>query len=200
MDTLVQNDDWIAVVRDKVLRYYHLYRPIDAKNYPPHVDLDWGQPIHEIAMSKHKGKLWYQLIAIGLTQWGHSRILEHIPDLLRACASLDGRNKVNASDYRLLIKLLLPIQLERYIVDTYGFEAGRVFNNNLYCILVELASFTYPSLLQICEDYKVSPITARRLIAEQTQWCFIDNDKGGMVVPTEQLKNIMEICGVNQKW
>jgi len=200
MNSLVQDDDWVAVVRDKVIRYYHLYRPTKPQNYPPHIDLKWGKPITEIALGKSKGKLWYQLVAIGLTQWGHSRILEHIPDLLRACASFDGRDKVNATDYRLLIKLLLPLQLERYIVDTYGFEAGRVFNNNLYCILVELASFRNPTLLQICEDYKVAPNTAERLIKEVSQWCYIKDDSPKKVMPTEQTQNMLDLCGAYQKW
>lgn len=200
MNTLVQNDDWIAVVRDKVIRYYHLYRPTKPRSYSPHIDLSWGKPLHMIGMSKHRGVLWYQLVAIGLTQWGHSRILEHLPDLLKASASLDGRDKVNVTDYYLLIKLLLPLQLERYIVDTYGFEAGRVFNNNLYCILVELASFGTPSLLQICEDYKVSPTTAERLIKEVAQWCWIKDNNNKKVLPTEQTTNILDLCGANQKW
>jgi len=200
MNSLVQDDEWISVVRDKVLRYYHFYRPTKPQSYSPHVELRWGKPLHEITLSKHKGQLWYQLIAIGLTQWGNSRILEHIPDLLRASASLDGREEVNATDYRLLIKLLLPLQLERYIVDTYGFEAGRVFNNNLYCILVELASFGNPTLLQICEDYKVSPTTAERLIKEVSQWCYIKDDSPQRVLPTEQTSKILDLCGVGQKW
>ncbi len=35
MNSLVQSDDWIAVVRDKVLRYYHLIRPFYPKPNPP---------------------------------------------------------------------------------------------------------------------------------------------------------------------
>lgn len=35
MQSLVADDDWIAVVRDKVLRYYHLIRPVEPKSYLP---------------------------------------------------------------------------------------------------------------------------------------------------------------------
>lgn len=35
MNSLVQDTDWIAVVRDKVLRYYHLIRPRKPKAYLP---------------------------------------------------------------------------------------------------------------------------------------------------------------------
>jgi len=35
LNSLIQSDDWVAVVRDKVMRYYHLIRPIKPKEYLP---------------------------------------------------------------------------------------------------------------------------------------------------------------------
>lgn len=200
LNTLVQNDDWVAVVRDKVIRYYHLFRPVHPQQYPPEVDIEWGEPLQQVAMSTYRGKLWYQLVSIALTQWSYARVQEHLPDLLKAGASLDGRIKVNVTDYHFLIKLLQPLQLERYIVTTYGFEAGRVFDNNLYCILVELASFGNPTVEQLCVDYKVSPRTAERLCETVQEWCWIKANSPKRVMPTEGAKEILDLCGVNQKW
>ena len=200
LNTLVQNDDWVAVVRDKVMRYYHLFRPLKPKQSLPEVYLNWGPQLNEVTMSRHKGKLWYQLVNIGLTQWSYARVIEHISDLLKACAVLDGRTRVNVTDYNFLIRLLQPLQLERYIIDTYGFEAGRVFNNNLYCILVELASFGDPSIEQLCVDYKVSPSTAERLCKEVEKWCWLKANSPRKVMPTDKAKDLLEIGGVNQKW
>lgn len=200
LNSLVQSDDWIAVVRDKVIRYYHLFRPLKPKQYIPEVSIEWGEPTQKVKLSKYRGKLWFQLVSIGLTQWSYARCQEHLPDLLRASASLDGRMKVNVTDYHLLIKLLQPIQLERYIVTTYGFEAGRVFDNNLYCILVELASFKNPTIEQLCVDYKVSPRTAERLIGTVQDWCWIKANSPRRVLPTDEAEHILDIAGVNQKW
>lgn len=200
LNSLIQSDEWISVVRDKVIRYYHLFRPRKPEREYPEVDVKWGAPLHEIIMAKRKGKLWYQLVSIGLTQWSYARVLEHLPDLLRSCAALDGRTKVNATDYRVLIKLLQPLQLERYIVKTYGFETGRVFDNNLYCILVEIASFKQPSILTIAEDYKVNPRTAERLCATVPEWCWIKANSPRKVMPTDRTKGILDLCGANQKW
>ncbi len=200
LNSLVQSDEWVAVVRDKVLRYYHLFRPRKPVRERPNIDVEWGAPLHEVTMAKRKGKLWYHLISIGLTQWSYARVLEHIPDLLRSCAALDGRTKVDASDYRVLIKLLQPMQLERYIIKTYGFETGRVFDNNLYCILVEIASFKKPTVLTVAEDYKVNPRTAVRLCGTVPEWCFVTSDKPKRVLPTERTKEILDLCGANQRW
>lgn len=35
LNSLVNSEDWVAVVRDKVLRYYHLIRPTKPKAYLP---------------------------------------------------------------------------------------------------------------------------------------------------------------------
>lgn len=200
IDALVKSDEWIGVVRDKVLRYYHLHRPLEPKSDPPEVHINWGKPITQVRISPHKGKLWYTLVGLGLSQWGYSRVLEHIPDLLKACAVFDGRDKVNITDYNLLIKLLQCLQLERYIVETYGFETGRVFDHNLYCILVELTSFGNPTIEQLCVDYKCSPQTAERLCKTVSNWCWIKGNSPRRVLPTDGAKSILELCGVNQKW
>lgn len=200
LNSLIQSDEWISVVRDKVLRYYHLFRPKMPRREWPEIDVKWGAALEEIELTGRGGKLWYQLVAIGLTQWSYARVLEHVPDLLRAAAALDGRNKVNSTDYSVLIKLLQPLQLERYIVTTYGFEQGRVLDNNLYCILVELASFKTPTILTIAEDYKVNPRTAERLIQTVPEWCWIKANSPKKVMPTDMAKEILDMCGVNQRW
>ena len=200
MQSIVGDNDWIAVIRSKVLRYYHLIRPVKPVQTHPSGKIDWGIPIQEVAEPRHHGKLWYQLVAMGLTQWGYGRVVEHMPMLLRACAALDGRTTVKPEDYSLLIKLLKPMQLERYLVESYSFEFGRTFNNALYCLMVELASHGEPSIETICEDYKVSPSTVLRIAQEQATWVWIKANSPKKLMPTEIMRNIFKTVGVNQKW
>lgn len=200
MQSIVADSDWIAVIRDKVIRYYHMIRPTAPKPFLQTPHLDWKIPIQEVMQSMYKGKLWYQLVAIGLTQWSYARVLEHLPNLLKACASLDGRTHVEISDFRLLIKLMKPMQLERYLITSFGYEAGRQFDNNLYCTLVELASHGDPPIETICEDYKISPSTAMRLLQSTPEWAWIKENSPKRAMPTEHTRNILKLVGVNQKW
>jgi hypothetical protein len=200
LNSLVQDEDWIAVIRDKVLRYYHLIRPVEPKAYIPTPKFEWGAPFAEVRPPKHYGKLWYQLITEGLTQWSYARCIEHIPALLKASAALDNRYHVEQADYQLLIKLLRPMQLERYILTSYGFEYGRTFQNDTYCLLVELASHGEPSVETICEDYKVSPSTVERLVLSSPDWCFIKANSPKKICAKEQTQKILNLIGVNQKW
>ena len=200
MQSLVRDDDWVAVVRDKVIRQYHLLRPAKPHKGLPNVTFDWGTPLEHVDEPKRTGALWYQLIAIALSQWSYGRCLEHLPMMLRATAALDRRDKCNSEDYRLLAKLMKPMQLERYIIESYGFEEGRTFNNNVYCLLVELATWGNPTLETIAEDYKVHPKTVERLAATAPEWCAIQPDSPKRLIPTEQTQNIFKAIGVNEKW
>jgi hypothetical protein len=200
MQSLVRDADWVAVVRDKAIRYYHTLRPIKPKKGLPNVKFDWGMNIDRVKEPPMKGALWYQLIAVGLSQWSYGRCLEHIPMMLKACAALDNRENVCAEDYRILAKLMKPMQLERYIIESYGFEEGRTFNNNVYCLLVELATWGNPTLETIAEDYKVHPKTVERLAGTAPEWCAIQPDSPKRLIPTEQTQNIFKAIGVNEKW
>lgn len=200
MQSIVGDNDWIAVIRDKVLVYYHLLRPINPKPLLKTPEINYSIPMQEVTQPQHKGKLYYQLVAIGLTQWSYGRVIEYIPRLLRACAALDGRTHVIQEDYSLLIKLLKPMQLQRYLITSFGFESGRTFDNNLYCILVELASHGSPSIETVCEDYKVSPSTVERLAQSSPDWCWIKVNSPKRICPQEQTTKILRLAGVNQKW
>jgi hypothetical protein len=200
MDSIIREDDWISVIRDKSLRYYHMIRPVDPQPMLKSIDLDWGLALQEVAEPKKTGKQWYQLVAAGLTQWSFGRVKEHLPPLLKACAALDNRTTVKTEDYKLLYKLMKPMQLERYLLTTYEFETGRVFEKNLNCILVELASHGAPSIETICEDYKCSPTTTIRIAQSLPEWCWIEAGNPKKLRPTEHAQNIMKIVGVNEKW
>jgi len=200
MQSIVGDNDWIAVIRDKALRYYHLIRPVNPKPMTSVPSIDYSTSLQEVALTPYKGKLWYQLVAIALTQWSYGRVIEHLPKLIRASAALDGRTHTQIEDYRLLAKLLKPMQLERTIITSFGFESGRLFDNNTYCLLVELASHGHPTIETICEDYKVSPSTVERLAQSAPEWCWIKSNSPRRLMPTEQTEKIFKTIGVNQKW
>jgi len=200
MDSIIGDSDWIAVIRDKSLRYYHMIRPKNPQPLLMNPNFSWGTPIQEVAPPKMNSKSWYQLVAEGLTQWSYGRVKEHLPKLLQATASLDNRTTVQNEDYKILYKLMKPMQLERYLVSTYEFESGRIFEKNLNCILVELASHGAPSIETICEDYKCSPSTTIRIAQSLPEWCWIEAGSPKRLRPTEYTQNIMKIVGVNEKW
>jgi len=85
-------------------------------------------------------------------------------------------------------------------LTSYGFEEGRNFQNNLYCVLVELASHGEPSIGTICEDYKVSPATVERILATMPEWVWVKTNSPRRAMPTDDTARVLEIIGANQKW
>jgi len=197
---IMQSDEWEAVIRDKTVRYYHLFRPLKPKRNPPRVQFDLGLPMEDVKTPKGRGALWYKMVRIGLVQWSYARVLEHCTDLLRAAAAIDGRRRVNASDYYTCIKLMKPMMLERFLMEKYAFEAGRVFQHNAFCILTELATHSDLTLDTVCVDYKVSPSTAERLIGTVSDWAFVLTNSPKRVMPTEYAKKVLRLVGVYDRW
>jgi hypothetical protein len=200
LNSLVGDEDWIAVVRDKTLRFYHLHRPRIPQDKPPHIEISWGKGLDEVQLKLKRGKLWYQLIAYGLVQWSYARCLEHLPAYLKAAAALDGRTKVEQQDYRLLIKLLKPMVMERYLMKSYGLEAGIIFEDDVYCLMTELATNPAVPIQTICDDYKVSPKTVERIVQEHPEYFWIKQDSEKMLMPTEHAKQILAAAGAYDKW
>jgi hypothetical protein len=200
MNSLVNEDDWVAVVRDKTIRYYHLHRPRRPKEEPPDVNIKWGPGIDEVQLKLRRGKMWYTLLAYGLVQWSYGRCLEHIPDLLKACAALDGRREVNRSDYKILLKLMKPMSLERYVIKSYGMESGRLFENDVYCLLTELATDEEVPIETICDDYKVSPQTIERIVQDHPEWFWIRKDSPKTLCATEFTKQVLRDAGAYERW
>jgi len=199
MNALVADEDWVAVVRDKTLRYYHLHRPRTPKEYPPAVSVEWGPSTEAVQLKLRKGKLFYQVLAYGLTQWSYARCLEHIPAYLKAAAALDGRTIVDTTDYRVLIKLFKPMALERYILKSFGMESGRLFQGDVFCLLTELATDPAVPIETVCEDYKVSPKTIERVVQDNAEWFWIKENSPKLLMPTDYTKKILNLIGVKHE-
>jgi len=195
MNALVADEDWVAVVRDKTLRYYHLHRPRKPHEAAPNIKVNWGVPTDTVQLKIRKGKLWYQILSYGLTQWSYARCLEHIPAYLKAAAALDGRSEVTTADYRLLIKLFKPMALERYLLKSFGMESGRTFQDDVFCLLTELATDKVVPVETVCEDYKVSPNTIKQVVHDNSDWFYIKENSPELLMPTEYTKKILTLIG-----
>jgi hypothetical protein len=196
MRSLVAEEDWVAVVRDKTLRYYHLHRPRIPKEQPPNVKIDWGPALSDVQFKLKRGKLWYTLLAYGLIQWSYARCLEHIPAYLKAAAALDGRENVTLADYRCLIELFKPMALERYILKSVGMESGRLFLDDVFCLLTELATDPAVPIETVCDDFKVSPKTVERVVQDNPEWFWIKNNSPKLLMPTDYTKAVLRTIGV----
>lgn len=195
---IYQYPEWESLISEKTLRYYHLYRPTVPNVNKPTLKVDWGIDIDLVRKPRHDLKLYPTLERIAGIQWSDARTLEHLDTLLRSVASLDRRQEVNNKDLQLLHKLMKPMVVERYIMHKTGFETGRWMDNNLAAVLVEFASWRNISIDRIARDYKISPSTVYRLLAEIRDWFKESEVKSKMLIPKPELKRILKEAGVER--
>lgn len=190
--------EWESLIQEKTLRYYHLYRPTQPNEDKPGFKVDWGIDIDLVKKPDHRYKLYLKLESIAAIQWSDARVMEHLNTLLRATASLDRRQTVDQRDFVLLYRLMKPMTVERHIMHKVGFEVGRWMDTNLAAVLVEFASWKHITIERIARDYKISPSTVYRLLADIKEWFKPSGTMGKRVDPKPELKQILKEAGVER--
>jgi len=190
--------EWESLIQEKTLRYYHLYRPTKPNVDKPTFEVDWGIDMDLVHKPRHDYKLYSKLEDIAGIQWSDARVLEHLDNLLRAAAALDRRLDVRNEDLVLLYRLMKPMTVERYIMHKVGFEVGRWMDTNLAAVLVEFASWRNISIERIARDYKISPATVYRLLAEIKEWFSATEPMTKKLVPKPELKKVLKEAGVER--
>lgn len=163
-------EEWDASIQDKVLRYYHLKRPLSPTLGLPDIKLPKGLDIDSVSDFEPdtSNKNWSKLVTLGDSQFSRARTKEHMKDMLKAIASLEQRKEVIASDYELLAHLLKPMAVENIVVVKEQLEGERCLDNNLLALLAEY--YTYGdeiALGQIALDYKLSLSQCYRIMSTQ---------------------------------
>lgn len=147
--------EWDASIQDKVLRYYHLYRPLNPQIGLPKIENIKGIGLDKVSEPDTSNKLFIELLTLGETQWSKSRSKEHIIDLLKALASLEQHINIQDADYLLLLELLKPMAFEALAVSKEELEGERIFDNNMLALLVEYYTYNEQfSLAQVAIDFK----------------------------------------------
>ena len=166
---IVLSTEWDATIKDKVLRYYHLYRPISPDMDLPIAQIERGIDIERVNLKLDTElPMWKELVKIGRSQWSIARTKEHLIDMLKAIASLEDRIEVIENDYALLYRLLKPMAIENIIVSKDSLEGERILDNNLLALLVEYYTYNGQfSLAHIAQDFNLRLAQSYRIMASQ---------------------------------
>jgi len=193
---VVKHPSFHANLRDKSLRYYHLVRPVVANFGPIAVPAEWGMPLNDMLPIEDFPPEWDALMTIGRIEWSYARAQEHMEALLKACAALDGRYSVDATDYAVLLPLVRPMTVEQHIIEKEGFDSAATLNQNLLCLLAEFASYPAVTYEIIGGDYGIRPRKVQSILEDMNQWYYKVQNSPVVLVPTEDLKAVLEDAGI----
>jgi energy-coupling factor transporter ATP-binding protein EcfA2 len=192
---IVKSQEWETSLLDKTFRYYHLIRPVDPTVAKIKVNVDWGYEIEQVIDIKIKDELKEKLIEVGKNFWTEARAQEHCIDLLRAIASFDRRSYINDDDAELLLEFLKISNLEKYILIKTAPESPVHLHKSLLYLLTEFISYGEFTLGDICRDYRISEITARRWLDGLGGYWIISQKSPVKYAPSKQLRRIMDEIG-----
>lgn len=188
-------EEWDASIQDKVLRYYHLYRPIQPALMPPSVQMEDGLSIDLVEDFEPDGTNidWLKLITLADSQWSRARAKEHLRDMLKAVAALENRTEVIKEDYSLLLRLLKPMAYENIVVNKEELEGDRQLDNNLLALLAEYCSYNGQfALAQVAHDYKISLSQCYRIMSTQKEHFNEIHKSPTFYVPSKKLYKLLK--------
>jgi hypothetical protein len=187
--------EWDAVVREKCIRYYHLIRPTKPNTTIPKLTKISNHDVDTVKANSPSQQLYDQIDDIASSQWSDARINEHIPMLLKATASLDNRSNVNDQDAKILIELMRPMTLERYVLRSMGFETDREYDSNALYVYAELATNRKANIKAVQRNYKFSKSQAYSIIQNLSNLVYLSPKRSGKLIPTKQTKQVLKEAG-----
>jgi hypothetical protein len=196
LEALVQADEWEANLRDKVIRYYHLYRPVEPRQDGFSVKVDWGLPVTEVK-PPNLDKAGLEMLLQGqIPPWSRARTPEHLKALLQAAAALDGRDRVNRSDYQVVARLLRPVLVETQLVYKDHLEGKAQLDALAVYLLGEFASYPRLTLRDLALDFCLSTVQAARVMAQATKWARLERQSEISFRPSSAMETLLQIADV----
>jgi len=193
---IVEGSEWEATIQDKTIRYYHLYRPLEANQDAITIKLDWGLDIDGVKMTNLSIDDYKPLNNAGLVQWSTARVKEHIGNLLKAAASLAKRSKVTSEDAKVLYKLMQPMRVESEVLTKTNFEEGRSLLSNVLALLTEFATYREFGYEELQRAYKISEHTAYRLMELNHRSWVLANPEPRLFAPSKEMEKLLKKGGV----
>jgi hypothetical protein len=191
---IVKSDEWEASIQDKAIRYYHLKRPLTPVDDLPKPKLSWGIPLSEVETPDMTTKQGQTVIEVAKGQWGRARTLEHCSGLVRASASLDNRKKVNASDYKLVSEILLPLRYEQLVLEKKDFESSRELSDHRLALLTQMTTYGEFTIDNLSDDYHIAHSQAYKLMQKYAKdWQIVSKSPTTYAPSIELTKELINL-------
>lgn len=186
--------EWEGTIKDKVIRYYHLRRPIEPYLQEPIYPLKIAD-ISKVKSHEPDKKyiMWQKIFTLGLMEFSRARAKEHLLDLLKASCALDDRTEVIEDDYILVEKLLRQSALEVISITKKELEGDRELDRNLLNLLTEYYSYNGEFLLgQVAIDYQITIQQCYKIMKSQVLYWDEISKSPTVYRPTKYLLNMLK--------
>jgi len=181
-------------IRDKVIRYYHLPRPVNPNMKTPNgaIRYEYNYDDVEIPSEVYRHELYLRSLDNFKHQFTIGRAVQHLNDLLKACAKLNERRIVDVDDLKVIEFLSRNFRLEREIYYKRDLEGPRKLDVNVIPILSIIASYGTRSLEDIMVEFQVRKSRAYEIIKENSIYAQFKDE---VLIPTNYAIELLRSIG-----
>lgn len=195
---ILSADEFETDIRDKVIRYYHIRRPIKVNLNTPTDGVEYDYDYYKVDIPEEVLKS--QEYEDGVEQFrlifSKARAKEHYQALIQASANINKRSKVSEADIQLVNYLTKCFFLEGVITFKTDLEGKRDMDVNIIPLLSSLASYKQYSLADLMKDFQVKRSRIYDIIQDHKELvATIETNNGTHIIPTMLGRSILKECG-----
>ena len=197
---VIKNEEFETDIRDKVIRWYHLKRPITPKLSIPTDNIRHQYRTFNVTipLNIYDNQLYDDAYGMFRFEFSDARAEEHLQAWLRASAYLNGRDKVNEADLYLIFQLSRNFQFEFVLMNKDNLEGRREMNVNLIPIITTINTFKSYPFTRMLMDYGVKTRRLYEIIKETSN--YVDTVKGKDDVYIIARRNLIELLREIGEW
>jgi energy-coupling factor transporter ATP-binding protein EcfA2 len=195
---IVKADEFETDIRDKVIRYFHIRRPIQITIRPPENHITYTYNYYDITLPEFilNSPLYEDTLEVFRLEFTKARAKEHLNVLLQASALLNNRPSVVKEDVCLVNWLSRTFLIESYITNKTDLEGARDLDVNILPILSVIATYGKYRLTDLSVDFQVKLRRAYEIVKMNeglVTTIFMNGET--YVVPTNACRDILKMAG-----
>jgi hypothetical protein len=185
-------------IRDKVIRYYHIRRPIKVELEPPSDNVDYNYLYKTMTISDDlaKSKLMRNGLELFRYEFSRARCKEHFYALVSASASINGRKEVDEADLWLVNELCKCFYLETELFSKRDLEGERQLDVNILVLLSVIATYKSYPFIDAMADFQIKQSRLYEILKDNERYVgIIKNRDKKYIVPTKAGKDLLKMIG-----
>lgn len=188
-------------IRDKAIRYYHLYLPLEEYLKPshilPNIKIQYKYLNTEninIPNEITTHALYQKALDNFLHEFTHSRAEEHLTDLLKAHALLNHKTKVDISDIAIIEHLSRNFKLELEIFSKKHLEGERYLDVDILPLLTIFTTYTKYPIKKLMLHYQVKKTRIYNILNNLSDYVLTKGNPSA-VIPTDYTLELLKEIG-----
>ncbi|MGC8608154.1 MAG: hypothetical protein ACP5L5_11415 [Vulcanisaeta sp.] len=184
---IISASEFDTDIRDKVIRYYHLYAPQKVNLDSIKVDVDVGYDYDRVGLpadvinSKDCMKAYKNF----LIEFSEARAQYHFFRMLQVSAMIDERKLVSELDCRLLKQLTDNFYVEKILFDKRNLEGARRLNVNIIPVITMMSAKGYTTVDELEQRFGVSERRIYEILNELQGYVYV---KKKYVRPVDKIR------------